>query len=290
MITFKNYLLEALKQKTVTLEEAAKFIAKNCSDIWNNPTKIYRGMDDRNPPFIIVDPANSNTERKAAFTINFANVFLSNITTWSEFPKRNKSIVATTNRNFAGNYGNVYCVFPVNGTKIAICSNEDFWYSFSKTLNEIDINSIDDFNLFIVEFIDVIKSIKTGKVSNSISYNVDGNSVAQRTEKYEYVVQDLEEVDQILSTSSNNVITITIENNLSRASLGKKFVRLIKKHGSCYKAIEALLDSKKNNFNLATCSTINPKLKNNEVWFSDKAVLVLEDEIEELTKLVNKLI
>jgi len=134
--------------------ELKKIINEDYSEAFNNfksANTIFRGSKKYTQNCLAVKY--SPGIRVSQNTSNIYTKLLSDIfPSWSKFPKRNRSIIASFNSNIAKFYGNdvnkeLYIVFPKNGTKIAICPGNDIWFSFS------DNGSFDDLTYFNDEFI-----------------------------------------------------------------------------------------------------------------------------------------
>lgn len=95
--------------------------------------RIYRGVSLTNPA-VLVDP--SKAVRTAANTSNYANMLVSNILpSWKGWPRRDQSLICSTNRRTAEGYGHYkaggpHVVLPFDDATIGVCSAMDFWDSF----------------------------------------------------------------------------------------------------------------------------------------------------------------
>ena len=140
---FKQFLNEN-RSKPLKEEQSYELIKKHCKQAYNAFRKryiIYRGLKD-NGDFLFIDP--SKFERKSKNTENYYTWIVDNSPNWKDYPKRSKSIICTTSPLKSASYGNVYIVFPYDGSKVGICPTDDFWFSFKNTLGEN--NSLSYFN------------------------------------------------------------------------------------------------------------------------------------------------
>lgn len=121
-------------------KEVKDFIMTQCSDslkvppIWRGTsiTEPYRYLDSTSLPL-----------RKSANTNNYVHLIISNMKSWQGFPRR--QVICTTDRMYALGYGNVYRVFPVNGTPIGVCHSSDFWiFPYLKEKTKMYINDLDN--------------------------------------------------------------------------------------------------------------------------------------------------
>lgn len=139
---FKQYLIEG-RTKKIDVYKALDLIKKNCSHAlkqWQTGTKIYRGIEDFGNDFGFIDGKTSHEDnRRSRNTANYYTLIMNNGSQWKRFPDRN--IICTTDRTKADYYGDVYHMFPYNGSKIGVASDHDIWYSFTSSLNGELLNS-----------------------------------------------------------------------------------------------------------------------------------------------------
>lgn len=161
--TFKNFL-EAhtglsdprVASPVDNVELAMDIINEQCSDCaWmvTKKTPFWRGDTSdkfltgvRQTGFAVTD--SSVTVRKSENTSNFYTVILDNIEGRSDFPKRSRSFIASTDQARAGAFGgwnrkeNLLALIPFNGTKIGFVNANDMWdteitmYGRVETINE----------------------------------------------------------------------------------------------------------------------------------------------------------
>jgi len=144
----ENYLIEqGGRGKPIPLAEAAKYAVLHCQKALMAKDLIYRGLQvhlgrgsSDHPEVFFVQP--SKHERASANTTNFYNMMLSNFPSWKNYPKRNKSLICTTDFYRAGDYGFVYYVIPKDGSKIGICDEGDIWNSFAKVSDPVGLNDM----------------------------------------------------------------------------------------------------------------------------------------------------
>lgn len=108
---------------------------------------IFKGFDYKfsyESSVLITDP--KRVIRKSANTTNQYTLLFSNLPSWAEYPKRNRSIIATTSLRHASSYGNAYLVLPFDGAKIGVCSSLDMWDTYYKNLGN---NTIEMFASFL---------------------------------------------------------------------------------------------------------------------------------------------
>lgn len=145
------YLNEG-RSKEVDINFAIDFIGKKCRKAATG-TPIYRGNRKLDKDFYYVNPADFKDRVSPWADYNFYNLLFSNLPSWKKYPKRSKSVVATTSYYEAGNRNyrkTPYRVFPVDGSNIGVCPDWDIWDSFQDTLD----NDLSDFNYILSTFLE----------------------------------------------------------------------------------------------------------------------------------------
>lgn len=136
---FKQYLIESTSNRSreISIEQFKKLLDTKCKKS-KNIKNIFRGVAGVRYSYGYVEP--SKFVRKSANTDNYYTLLLDNLSSWKKYPKRSKSIVCSTNEDYADAYGWPYIVYPFDGSKIGVCSSIDIWESFSP-LNLLDFNN-----------------------------------------------------------------------------------------------------------------------------------------------------
>lgn len=134
---FKTFLEAAFNNGEIpsivshTLNDAVDIFLSKCSDaIWMiDAEPLWRGdrnikLDDDDAG--VVDT--SATRRRSENTSNHYSEIFDNIPEYSDFPKRQRSFIASTSKNVAASFsGRVFCIIPFNGVKIGVCPGPDMW-------------------------------------------------------------------------------------------------------------------------------------------------------------------
>jgi hypothetical protein len=136
--TFENYPNNILNESYETVNSismvkfflSSSYIFKKEKD---NKFEIWKGIvQNDTPDFFIINT--TDHFRKSAYTeTGYYNLWIDNHEDWKKYPKRSKSIIATTNSKEAWEYGNSYRLFPlgkIEDLKIGICPKPDMWDSF----------------------------------------------------------------------------------------------------------------------------------------------------------------
>lgn len=143
MSTFKQFLLEtAVKQPPkytrIQVESAIKLLKSKCKkNLWmvteNKP--LWRG-DDYKGFTRLPNAANaysvdsSATKRRSSNTWNFYTEIFDSHPKMTAYPKRSRSLIATTNKAVAVDYssgGFVFVIIPFDTAKVGIVGRADIW-------------------------------------------------------------------------------------------------------------------------------------------------------------------
>lgn len=113
--------------ETVEVEKLKTLLTTYCSQAVKSfgETPLYRGMRGNLPDAIMIDPAAG--ERKSENTTNHYTLIMDNSPYMKGWPKRSKSLICSTDPIVSSGYGNVYAIYPVDNTKIAVCPYADMW-------------------------------------------------------------------------------------------------------------------------------------------------------------------
>lgn len=242
----QNFLNEG-RGKELSKEEALDFVLTKCTDsAVTTADHLYRGYEG--PEYVLVDPTKFSERESPNAINNYYNLLLSNLPSWSKYPKRNKSIVASTNSKYASHYGDLYFVLPVDNTKMGLCPENDLWMSFGKS----GVPILDDLNRILTNVVgDRIDNWRELKEALMQAY-------FDETEDFNYV-QDLFE---------QHGCDVKIQP-------GKEI-------NNWLDLVENILEPDRNGFDLINIRKSYPL--NKEVWFDSPCILVREDEYDEFSK------
>jgi len=134
--SFKQYLMEAAVGPDLNLVSHGNDIATlvhlfntHCSDArWmiKQDTPLYRGVrGDIHDDILAVDP--TKTQRKSQNTLNYYTLIFDHLPERVTWPKRSRSLIATTLIRTAEDYGAVRVVIPFNRVKIGCINSEDMF-------------------------------------------------------------------------------------------------------------------------------------------------------------------
>lgn len=133
MRTFKQFLLEAsvgpsIKYNHLSEEETAAMLKKYCPSALTYGARFWRGVYDD-----VYDVGHTSwidlslTTRASENTSNHYTLILDNHPKMKKFPKRSKSLIFTSSKAEAEDYGNLYAVFPYDTNILGVCPQNDIW-------------------------------------------------------------------------------------------------------------------------------------------------------------------
>lgn len=141
MVIFKQFLgeKEQIKSEEFALARTIQWCEKYASGFLAQGHPIYRAMKQT----IDYGYLDSNDfTRESKNTVNYYNLWMSEDSSWSDYPKRSKSHIATMRVASAeGYYGNIYLMIPADTDKIGICKKSDLWYSCEPFLKAAEFDS-----------------------------------------------------------------------------------------------------------------------------------------------------
>ena len=103
----------------------------HCSEAMTHfKTPLWRGMSNHDEQALYINTTNS--VRKSQNLCNHYTELMDNSPYFKNFPNRSKSLIASTSQDRASGFtrfgrGNVYALFPFNGTTIGVCPDFDIW-------------------------------------------------------------------------------------------------------------------------------------------------------------------
>jgi hypothetical protein len=138
-----------LPLKEIDIEEFKKLLRENCHDFislvknldYNFNEKrnfLFRKFKESHGDFIYSYPSQSEHVRIAPWSGwgNYHNLMVSNLESWKDYPRRNKSLICAGIKRAIGHEGSqLYLIIPYDKTKIGVCPKYEFWESF-KTYTE----------------------------------------------------------------------------------------------------------------------------------------------------------
>jgi hypothetical protein len=249
-----------LKQNSTILnkDQFLEYIQTDFSEafeLYRKGTVIYRGID-ASEHFIMQKPV----YRTSAYTNNYYTMLFSEILpSWSKYPKRNHSIICTTNHKKTEAYGERYIIFPKNGTKLGICPQNDIWDSFSNQFRSLD--HLNDSFLILKKMLD-----------NSTIVS-DKHLLKMLDEFQKLSNKKIEEFKNLANNGEIRGFGISF----SGLEIFKNF---LDHKDNLIEYLDNILSPKKNNFQLGYIKDIINK-KTNEIWFDNICLMMKEEYYED---------
>ena len=127
---FEESNSNVLSYDDLTIDDFIERLTTECKDslrlLKQDDFVLWKGIKDHvRSPFSQVDPA--RTPRKSKDTSNYYTMILDNVPEMQEYPKRSRSLIASTSEQTAHHFGSAYAVFPVDGSKIGVVNESDIW-------------------------------------------------------------------------------------------------------------------------------------------------------------------
>lgn len=229
--------------------------------------RIYRGVHGtENGVFAaVVTPGIRISENSSnVYTKLTSEIF----TNWENFPKRNRSTICTTSYKTALKYSNSrppYVIFPQNNTKIGICSQKDFWYSFPFLATKTHIGVMNDFNNSMLNLMEGVMTIPKRKIADTFKYGT-AYDIKELFNQFEADVEDMDDYFDDNITFIKHFKILDVWYNIYRSQYNMTFLEYL----------EYLMSPKQNQFRIISIDKI-PKTANKEVWFEGENLMLRAD-------------
>ena len=149
---------ESLNAKSISEQDFLNLLENNCQKFINynkyfEDNLIFRKQEDFGD-FVYCEPSTSTADRIAPYArYNFHNLLVSNLDSWKDWPRRNKSLICASayralshGASFVKGESVNYLIIPFDKTQIASGDRGDFWNCFSNIPNEPDFCENEDDN------------------------------------------------------------------------------------------------------------------------------------------------
>lgn len=249
-----QYITEG-RSRQITKEDALELLNTKHSDAYKSKTHIYRGISGSTLPFLYTNPQ-VGEPRQSKNTKNYYTLIIDNSSVWRNFPKRSRSLICTTDRDYSYSYGRPYNVYPENGAKIGICPYDDIWGSFEEFNGKISM-PLDDMNDCIAQILDSV-------------------GLPPRIVTYGSLVRCFEIIDDEKYSSPDKVKKSPYNRYPSR--FNDLYNAYLESNKPFLKFMEDVLDPKRNKFDIAKIGDNLPEHR--EIWTDSPCVLIRsEDDI-----------
>jgi len=159
---------------------------------------LWRGMFNHNAASIVhLRPGTGR--RESENTTNQYTAIMSNSPYFKGWPKRDRSLVCSTDFSYAGDFGQPFAILPFNNAKIGVCSSYDLWQtqiiSMKLALPNAGARRISDIPQFLrrnFELPDtwnsIVKHVKTrGFADELVKYNARWHESSQPMTPEEFI-------------------------------------------------------------------------------------------------------
>jgi hypothetical protein len=139
------------EQKSLEWDQAIAFLKENCSDAIQafGDKPIFRGSRGLKADSChYINPVSG--KRASENTHNHYTELMDSSPYWKEYPKRSRSLIGSTDYDYANSFGEVFGLYPINGAKIGICPDFDIW-STRLPANKYKISEWDEIPSFLYE-------------------------------------------------------------------------------------------------------------------------------------------
>ena len=273
---------ESLNTTTLTKDEVIEILTTKCKKFLNwgkdyiEDCLIYRKDEDRGD-FLLVNPKLSSQDRIAPYASkNYHNLLISNLESWKDWPRRNKSLICASSYRALSHGGGFikvpkanYVIIPFDDTMLATGDRGDFWNCFPNLPKDeefmeedLDRPSIAYYMISLVYELD-----RNVKPSLNTNWN-ELKSFLEGSEASEHIISKY-------FTTDNEVLWDDSLNLLENLNI--------------------LLDPKRNNFKITDIvgvMNLYSQLDTNESealesWFEDESIMIRLDKVTEILKELN---
>jgi hypothetical protein len=273
---------ESLNTTTLTKDEVIEILMTKCKKFLNwgkdytEGCLIYR-KDENRGDFLLVNPKISSQDRIAPYAFkNYHNLLISNLESWKDWPRRNKSLICASSYRALSHGGGFikgpsvdYVIIPFDDTMVATGDRSDFWNCFSNLPKDEDFMEEDLDRPSIAYYMTLLVNELDRNVKPSLNTNWNElKSFLEGSEASEHIISKYFTTDyEVLWNDNLNLL----EN------------------------LNILLNPKSNNFKLTDITgvmNLYSQLDTNESearesWFEDESIMIRLDKITEILKELN---
>lgn len=202
-IQFLNESTESYKKK-ISLEEAIEIAKKSKFDSKN---MIFRGMGDSGD-YLIIDGTKGG--RTSANTKNYYTAILDELLKNTKYPLRSKSIICSTDKGRAQDYGDLYVIIPLDGAIIGSTNRSDIWNMSFNALGCTDlmVDFNDHFNTLEIKdrsYETIVKGLKS-VVDNDLSNFSYDSDLKYAAKEIKNVFKNERTVEKDLTTLYGSIV------------------------------------------------------------------------------------
>lgn len=273
---------ESLNTTTLTKDEVIEILTTKCKKFlswgkdYTEDCLIYR-KDENRGDFLLVNPKISSQDRIAPYAFkNYHNLLISNLESWKDWPRRNKSLICASSYRALSHGGGFikgpsvdYVIIPFDDTMVATGDRSDFWNCFSNLPKDEDFMEEDLDRPSIAYYMTLLVNELDRNVKPSLNTNWN---------ELKLFLEGSEASEHIISKYFTTDYEVLWNDNLN-----------------LLENLNILLNPKSNNFKLTDITgvmNLYSQLDTNESearesWFEDESIMIRLDKITEILKELN---
>lgn len=264
--SFKSFITEADYRRELSLTQAIEYAQRYCYEAMQNAKHkkfLFRGVRAGDESFLTIDP--SVSARRSANTSNYYNLLFSNMSEWSAYPSREKSVICSSDPHYTRAFGNCYVVLPRDGAVLGECPTEDLWSSFQNTMSVFDLDDMAEFNYGLKSFIEFTLNTYSGNAH--IAPDTDWSTLTRV----------LEHVTQLINENEDAIYADLKESSPKYPKLETFFVHEILAGQQLLQVLEKMLSPNRHEFQ-TQLQTEWHREKKCEIWTDSKCLLVSAED------------
>ena len=248
-------------------ESVVDFVIEHCSEWIKNPVKLKRSIAIKDEMIFYSKPV----KRFSVHNENYYNLIIDNDLKWKDFPKRNKSFIASLyeSPSFAGE---PFYMIPFDGAKFGVGPRSDIFASFREGFRKMTDFSVMKFRFFGIDdfFISVRKYFKD-------------NNIELKDTNYRNLKLNLNKIKDVDIVESD-YFDYRIINKLRKLK------------GSFYSNLSKCMAPDINNFKIMNIEDLYDQYhdappgngERNEIWTESSSVFITQRYIFELLEMIDK--
>lgn len=249
-----TYLSENKSTKSISEDKFFELLNSKCKDSLKG-FPLYRGFMGNYDDLIFAQKRTNY--RTAKMGPNLFNLLLDNSKSWSKYPKRGYSHICSSKYIGAAPYGDVYRVFPFDGTMLGVAPNNDIFWSF-------DVLSKSSNTRTFVEEIQNISELYVGKKIDDSSWSKAVKGIKELDKNRDKILEMLEDEKNREYYMEDDDVEV--------------FISLYKKHNKFLDAFADYFNPNRNKFKLTKVGNKRPEGQTvREVWFEGPAIMIKLD-------------
>jgi hypothetical protein len=129
----KSFKIFESRSSELSESEFKKILNSQCKDFVSSPKLLQRSKTTKSPRFSFIDPSKFNRDplflsKDVSAGSKHHQLLMDNLPSWSDFPKRSKSIIGMTGHTYGYSYGtHRYFIIPFDGAEFGVSPDEDLW-------------------------------------------------------------------------------------------------------------------------------------------------------------------